>query len=495
MVNPDSLPPDQFDYPKVSFLKRLRFMGVAYFFIGLSRLILGTFTVLKWVFAPVAFLFDIFILFPFGKFYIKIKATPAFQEIDVAEIPDSVWRYMEECRLKFSQLGFRAGRYVCNHDMMPNQSVFSLTMTNRTEHMGVGILYLQARKAKDTSLDLTSVEFSCVREGVFMDLTNNTSIEPFLPTPGRLRLVLDEYGDEQLYYMARKMQEKLQCHCNDKLLELLETNPRVLLNDEIRMIVHNNIKRGLMFRDPRSDTLQLTWKGAWLSTLQTLWPTSVLYRKKLDRLTREVFHRVGIDPDEFAWQADELNQVFQFDQPILSVADVLALTTPCAQRMGISEPPVSVSVNVSCDTGEPVIDIIDVRYEALRDYPERKMRARINLAIQLVMSEHQGSVYEKDQGVYSYEEYEQYGFEPIDTLPVNIDNSIDFKTVINRINRELNLNISTQVEVEYACRIENKRAVWCGSRYDDEQEITIYIDPFGAEVVERVVDKYADEED
>jgi hypothetical protein len=402
---------------------------------------------------------------------------------------------MEEARLKFSQLGFRTGRYICNHDMMPNQSIYNLAMTNRTEHMGVGIIYIQARKAKDDSLDLTACEFTCVHDGVFMDLTNNTSIEPFLPTPGRLRLVIDDYTDEQLYYLARKMQKLLQCNCNDKMLELLETNPRVLLNDEIRMMVRNNIKRGLMYRDNKSDMLQLTWKGAWLSTLQTLWPTSVLYRKKLKQLSMDVFQRVGIDPDEFSWQADELNQVFSFDRTVTNVADVLELTTPCARRMGINGPPVSISVNISCDSNGPVIDIIDVRYEFMKDYPERKMRARINLAVQLVMPEQQGSVYEKDQGIYSYEEYDQYEFEPIHPLPVNIEKSIDFKTMMERINRELNLDPRSQVESEYYCRIENERAVWCGSRYDDEQEVTIYIDSFNAEVVDRVVDKYADEED
>jgi len=494
MANPDSIQPEQIEYPKVSIWKRWRFMAVAYLFMGLFRVLLGVFTLLKWAFAPIAFLFDILIIFPFGKFFIKIKATPAFQEIEGAELPEVVWRHIEETRLKFQQLGFRTGRYLCNHDMLQNQSIFNLTMTNRSERMGVGIIYIQAQKAKDASLDITACEFTCVRDGVFMDLTNNTSIEPFLPTPGRLRMVMEFHTDEQLYYLARKMQQKLDCHCNDKMLELLETNPRLLLNDEIRMMIHNNTKRGLMFRNKKDNVLQLTWKGAWLSTLQTLWPTSVLYRRKLNRLSLDIFKRVGLDPDEVSWQAEGMNQVFSFEQSVMTIADALALTKPYALSVGINGPPVSVSVNVSCDKNDPVIDIIDVRYEMLKDYPERKMRARISLAVQLIMSEQQGSVYDKEQGIYSYEEYDQYEFEPIHPLPVEIEQSIDFKTMMERINREFALDLSSLGEAEYYCQVENERGLWRSTRYDDEEEVTIYLDPFNAVVVERVVEKYTDEE-
>ncbi len=420
--------------PEVSMFSRLRFYFVMYFFMGLVKLVSALLALVKWLFAPIALVFDILVLLPFGRITVKVPAKPAFQEKQLDDLPDPVWRYFVQSRFVFNAHGFRPGRYLYNEDVMPGVGIYTMTMINPRQGIGFGLMYLQILKARDDSLDRTACEFTCIKDDLFVDMTNNSVLEPFLPTPGRIRLIMDVYSDEQLYLIHKKFVETADCRNNAKMLELLETNPRLLLGDEIRMLLNNNIKRGYMYREPRADVLRLTWKGALVSALQTLWPMSDFYRKKLHRMAHDYLAEFDIDAEQWVWRFDEQVPVRELERPVDSLSTAIALAAPLAAQHGMVLPPVSVAVDLKVEHGNCQVDLVDVRYESTQDFASRKMRWRGSFGVSLDNRGKQILVEDGEKDMYTHEEYEAYGLEEMPPLPERVDQLLDIADVVQHVN-------------------------------------------------------------
>ncbi len=475
----------QYVRPHVSLWIRLKFRGIAFFFPSVLRLIYGLFLLLKWLFAPIAMVFDMLVIMPIAKITMSIKSTLAFSSIEPDLLPNTVWRYLEETRIRFEQLGFETGCYISCADAVPSQTIYSLTMANRADHMAVGIIYIKMDKAKDPALDIEGCEFSCVHDGKFMDVSNNTSLEPFLPMPGRLRIFLPYYSSVELYYLARRMMTALKCSCNDKMLELMMSNPELLMNDEVRMMYGANIQRGLMYLDKQQGRIKLTWKGAVVSAWQTLWPTSEFYRKKLQTNAEDLMRHVGINPEQAAYETSDYTHEFKYEGVIENVADALAHAQPQVMRMGMQSMPYSISLLVTYTNGVMTIDTVELSYQQIHDHDARKMKTRIAMMLQFVPATQTGSFQENDIDLFDYDEFDNYQFEEHELLPENLTDSLNFETVIERINGYLGVPAGELYDMVYTFQIQAARAVWNTVYYSDDGEISIDIDPFSGELISK----------
>ena len=472
----------QYDRPHVSLWTRLKFRGIAFFFTSVLRLIVGVYWLLKWLFAPIALVFDMLVIMPIAKLTMSMKSTPSFSEIEQHQLPNTVWRYLEETRIRFEQLGFETGCYISCVDVIPNQGIYSLTMVNRYDHMAVGIIYIRMLKAKDPALDIQGCEFSCVRDGAFMDISNNSTLEPFLPMPGRLRIFLPNYTSVELYSLARRMMTALKCSCNDKILELMATNPHMVMNDELAMMYRAHIQRGLMYLDKQNGNIKLTWKGAVLSAWQTLWPTSELYRKKLQTHAEDIMRRVGINPEQAAYETMDYTHEFKYEGVIESVADALALAQPQVSRMGVQSRPYSISLAVTFENEVMTIDTVELSYMEIRDHASRKMKTRMEMLLQFLPATKTGSFQDNEVGVFEYDEFDAYQFEEYVFLPKNLADSLDFKTVIQLINGYLGVPTGEIYDMYYTYQVEAGRAVWSTVYYAEDGDISINIDPFSGDL-------------
>ena len=485
--------PDKHDNPselRVSKWKMMRHLLPVYFLSGIVRLIFIFFSVLKWMFAPLAIIVDVFLIFPFGKFTVTINRQPGFRMIQQEDLPDCVWAYFEDSVQSFSAHGFTMGQYILNDNSVPQQAVYGMTMINREQGIGVGFLYIKMLKARDDSFDLTTCEFTCIHDGVYYDLHNNKGLEPFMPIPGRVRISLEDFDDEDLLKIAKVFHQKIDCRCDDELLSRLESNARQVMNDELHMSTQVNLDRGYMYQD-KNDQLHLTWKGAWISTLQTLWPMSVIYRHRLRSMSYAFLSELGIDPQAVAWEDEE--DVIALDNRIDNVAEAIQFCNKQARLKGIDTNPVLVSLSTVITPSGVDIRIISIRYDVLENFPDRKCYRRSLLELNIDNDELQLMLVDQDNYMLSYNDYEDYvsGDPPGNILSGEFENLVDIESVLRQFYKTCNKHWQSGNEDFLELQLEDNRMVWTIYDYDAEEDTFVKIDAMNSELIQinNIIDK------
>ncbi len=417
--------------PKGFRVLRWRLLGLL--LSALTVLLTGLHTIIAWLLAPLALVFDFVVLMPLGRFRLKFPAKAKCQTVERDDLPDAVWRYFLEASEQLAEFGFREGK--CLHiSGFPELDNFVLTMTHPAQGMGVGIMYSKVPGARDESADQTACEFTCALDGQLVDLTNSPETEPFHPLPIRKRLFLDGYEDRELFLIFKAFSDRSGCSLPPETLEQLENHPQRLLADEFDALMESHVRRGLMKKSKHGEMLTLTWKGAFVATTQIPWPMSTAYRRKLRRHAREFLAEYGVDPDEVTLANDDGKETLaRLGQRVDDIQHAIDLSRPIATERRVAEPPVWVGIMLGRKDGRAVVESIDIAYQHRQDFPQRGLCLFRSFLVSLDNLQDEICFRNGFTGVVPISDVEDYGYENQPALPVPLKGLLDLPAILDRI--------------------------------------------------------------
>jgi len=108
------------NYHAPSRLTLFRWRVVSWSLTMLIQLIFAFFSLIKWLFAPIALFLIIFVGIPFARFWLKLPVLTNFHLVEEDNIPDSVWLEFQQSKLTFLKQGFTPGQYLKVNNITKN---------------------------------------------------------------------------------------------------------------------------------------------------------------------------------------------------------------------------------------------------------------------------------------------------------------------------------------------------------------------------------------
>lgn len=350
-----------------------RFGLISYLLTGGFWVVTRLWMVIKWGFAPAAFLIDMLILMPLGKFIVKTPQEPNIEVIKEAELPDYVWLWMEQSKQQLLREGYVNGQLVKIDNLGVNQMLYLQSLVHPERQLGVGLGYIEMTKdaSEERHSDMNFAEFTFVcKDGKTIDLSNLQQIDALRQLPNRSRYNFQQFGVYELSLIASQISEKSGCYTDKETQHRLTNDMPRLFMEEYELGFEFQQNRGYVKSGGESGYFKLTWKGALRSALMTLWPTSV-YFKHAEEDEAEAFC-ASLEIDLKALYEDEsCNGIVRYDQTISELNDLElqldALARQVPQMTG------SLPISISYDYEEDGrISRIDVNMELRKDYPVRE---------------------------------------------------------------------------------------------------------------------------
>jgi hypothetical protein len=457
---------------------RLRFTIIARLFELIFWLLFAAFTLVKWLVIPPVILFDFLILFPLGRFMVRVNKDPAFREVSPDELPDVVWRHLESVRRRFSRQGFTSGKYLYSGTVVPGMDNYTFTMVNHAKGMGAGIIYLRPKQAKDEILDKTACEFSCILNSRYVDMSNTEVVEGFLPMPERDRLMLRDYDDEGLCRVYRKFIEVNNCPLGKEILDGLENNPRIIINKEMKIMFSSYKQRGLIYTSETSEDYRLTWKGAFISCMQTVWPMSTWYGDRLQRDALAYLRDHGVDAEQVAWNNDEYVSEGSLEllEPITTLTQAVEIAQQKAGTRIVNMQPVSLAISIMTEKSPYEWESVDVFYEESEDYPERKSLWRSTVTVNISNFGKEFCLLDDEDYLLGYEEAEECGVRLHQPLPQPLEPVIEVSDAVSKIKSVLNVSDEEDPCMEMIeLKMVEGQLSWCAVHYQKDVQIEVVV--------------------
>lgn len=352
-------------------LKRLWFSLTSRFIFGVFALFTGLWSMIKWGVAPVVLLGNLLLLMPAGKFLIAAPRRLMAEVIEEAELPDHVWAWMEGSRLRLLRDGYVNGQLLKVHNIAEGQQGYALSLVHPQRRLGVGLNYIENTKdkRKERLTDLTFAEFTLAcPDGGMMDLANQQQVDPIERVPGRQRLIFRELGNHELNLLAGQISEKTACRTRPETLERLQNDLQGILNEEFDAGMAAQMEGGFLKTCAAPDRLRLTWKGAVVSTLRTLWPTSVYFKNRDEQRVEAFCRSLDIDPMSL-YETDPLRGKSSLEHPI----DGLDELESHIGRLAEASPQLRgfVPMSLTCSFDDDRLLMIEVNMECRQHYAAR----------------------------------------------------------------------------------------------------------------------------
>ncbi len=304
--------------------QRFRFHLVSWLMVVVFRLFWALWELIKWSFAPIAFLIDVLIILPLAKFMMRMAANPEFELIQEDDLPDYAWAGLEESKQRLIQTGYEVGQWVRVRNMGNNQILYLMSMVHPQLQLGLGIGYMEMTKDNrdDRPSDMAFAEATLQSsDGSLIDLTTMVDADILRQVPNRSRYNYSELGVPELSMLVSQVSKKTGFVSNEEALtELINDAPK-LMRDEYAAAMGYAQQRGYLKPDGNSEKLKLTWAGAFRSTLMTLWPTSVYFKYKEEKAAEAFCASLGIEPTQLYDSASGRGEV-SYDCPIYDLDEL-----------------------------------------------------------------------------------------------------------------------------------------------------------------------------
>lgn len=382
----------------------------------LIQLVLALFSLIKWLFAPVALAFIIIFGIPFARFAIDIPKRPNFRRIDENDIPDSVWLELQYSKQALIKEGFIPGYYLKADDIFKNVESHILLMINRPKKMAVGVTCLTQNPGHKYENHLLSCEFTtvCPEQGV-IDLTSSTEIDPF-PVQNRLRLFYDT-DDISLYRLFEQLVEKRHCPCPERILDRLQHTPELVVLEEFLSSFESGLEHGYAYE--KEQRLRLTWKGAASSVFRTMWPTSAIYHRQNLKQTNHFFRTIGIDPNNYDQPDDyEQTHIEELKFKIKGINTAIQASKSLARQNDPAAYPVALNITNAAQNN--VIESISVVYENYHQLRNGRFHYFNSFAIEHIVGENKIELMDEYDYLVPDDEWQDYDQEIKPPLPMDL---------------------------------------------------------------------------
>jgi hypothetical protein len=335
-------------------------------------IIVALWMVIKWSIAPIAFLVDMLILMPLGKFLVKIPVKPDIEGVEEADLPDYVWVWMEESNSCLLREGYVKGQLIKINNMGENQILYLHSLVHPEHQLGVGLGYIEMTNdtSEERHSDMNFAEFTFVcNDGKTIALSNLQKVDVLRQIPNRSRYNFSEFGVYELSLLARQVSINSGCHTNQEIQHRLANDMLQLFKEEFTMNFEHQLDRGYVKLDGESGNLKLTWKGALRSALMTLWPTCVYFKHIEENEAAAYCVFLGIDLLALL-EVEACNGRASYDQTISELNDLQPLLHSLTQRVPIlsGSEPISISLEYE---GNGRVSGVDVNMEMRKDHPVR----------------------------------------------------------------------------------------------------------------------------
>lgn len=354
-------------------LKQIWFQTSAWVIVGIVWVFSALWFVIKWGFAPIALLVDFLILLPLGKLILKTPSKLEGKLIDEAELPDHVWEWMEQSRLRLLPDGYVNGQLIKIDHLAENQVLYALSLVHPEKKLGVGLNYLEATKDtnKERLTDLTFAEFTLkCPDGSDMDLSNQQQVDPIPRIPGRQRYIFSQFGVQELSMLAERISESTGCETSADALDGLLNDLPGILGTEFDLGTRIQLEQGYSKPSSNPEKLTLTWKGAFLSTLRTLWPTSAYYKHVSEQSAQAFCESLGIEMMELYEQSSDHGTI-EYDQAIPSLEVLQSRLSELGDRIPRLKEYRPQNITCSFDDSG-TLQAVEVSMEFHKHYPVRE---------------------------------------------------------------------------------------------------------------------------
>lgn len=304
--------------------QRLRFHLVSWMMIAVFRLLWALWMVIKWGFAPIAFLIDMLIILPLAKSMMRMTASPEFEVIQEEDLPDYAWAWFEESKQRLMQTGYELGQCVRVNNMSNNQILYLMPMVHPQLRLGLGIGYVEVTKDnnEDRPSDITFAEATLQSsDDSLIDLTTMVDVDLLRQVPNRSRYNFSELGVPELSVLVNQVSKKTGFVLKEETLGELRLDAPRLMRDEYAAAMEYSQQRGYLKPDGDGEKLKLTWAGAFRSALMTLWPTSVYFKYKEKKAAEDFCASLGIEQTHL-YENDPGQGEVAYESPIYDLNDL-----------------------------------------------------------------------------------------------------------------------------------------------------------------------------
>lgn len=344
-------------------------------FVILFRLIYWLFIGIKWLFAPLMLVLNIFLIIPYGKFFVKLPLALETDSIDENILPNCIWWHFKEVSLELARDGFEVGSYIEIKNIAPDMNTFFMSMVNHETQQGAGIIVTVPKKVKLDGTDLPipsvhGVEFTtyCGAQNsgdqTIVDFTNLPTPDPFPYLKNRQRLFVYDLSARGLYRLFDQFEKTMDCELPVSTVSQLSEKPETIIKSEYLMLVSHALKQN--FIKKASDDYAMTWKGATTNGLRTVWPTSSWYKYKDLKKLNAVLEQSGMEVQEYE---PEQNPSHRLLEPLFPLDHALIHSKFLLDEY-LDTPKKLVSINIL--NPEAQYPSFNFRFQSVERFPERK---------------------------------------------------------------------------------------------------------------------------
>jgi len=268
------------------------------FILGIFWIFYALWNVIKFIFAPIALLIELFIIVPIIYFTNKQDKDINLTEIDMDVLHDEVFEEIQEDIATFENHGFAQIKLVQGHLVDDKGTLFTQLMLNESNGIALALMYGVVKDAEGeySNIQISYQEFDFETNSGEEFEFHNAKKESIAMTNRVTRLYIEEYDSEILYKKVLDISQKLNIIINKNTMQEIRNNPIELIKKSYQTDMEYLLQTG--FFKLKDNYLRPSLKASVISIFKEMWPVSGYLTKKSWERTLKYLNNIGFDIEE-----------------------------------------------------------------------------------------------------------------------------------------------------------------------------------------------------
>jgi hypothetical protein len=281
-------------------LKRKLFFStlMSKFIVGLFWIFYALWNVIKFIFAPIALLIELFIIVPIIYFTNKQDRDINLTEIDMDILHDKVFEAIQEDIAIFENHGFAQIKLVQGHLVDDKGTILTQLMLNESNGIALALMYgvFKDSEGEYSNIQISYQEFDFETNSGEEFEFHNAEKESIPMTNRVKRLYIEEYNSETLYKKVLDIAQKLDIVINKNTMQEIKNNPIALMKKSYQTDMEYLIETG--FFKLKDNYFRPSIKASIISIFKEMWPVSGYLTKKSWERTLKFFRDINFNIEE-----------------------------------------------------------------------------------------------------------------------------------------------------------------------------------------------------